>query len=81
MMRANVTYLSGVLVMLGLIGTFWGMLDTLNSVGEAMAGLSQSVSGEGGLGDFINGISKPLEGMGIAFSSSLLVWLVHLLAV
>ena len=71
LMRSNIGYISGVLVMLGLIGTFWGMLDTLNSVGEAMSSLSGSVSGEGGLANFITSIAKPLEGMGVAFSSSL----------
>jgi len=70
-MRANVMYLTSVLVMLGLIGTFWGMLDTLNSVGEVMSSLATSIDETDGLSSLISGISKPLQGMGIAFSSSL----------
>ncbi|NBO18559.1 MAG: hypothetical protein EBV03_04900, partial [Proteobacteria bacterium] len=78
-MRHNVQYLAGVLVMLGLIGTFWGLLETITSVGEAMSAIvssfeSNSGGGEGGGGsmvEFLKAISKPLQGMGIAFSASL----------
>jgi len=75
--RNIVAYLGGTLVMLGLIGTFWGLLITIASVGEAMGevskGMSAGSSGEGmaNMGEFIEGIAKPLQGMGIAFSSSL----------
>ncbi|MBY0406448.1 MAG: hypothetical protein K2Q01_02060, partial [Rickettsiales bacterium] len=41
-MRHGVQYLAGVLVMLGLIGTFWGLLETITSVGEAMATIVES---------------------------------------
>lgn len=73
-MRHNVQYLAGVLVMLGLIGTFWGLLATITSVGEAMATIVNSFDDNGGGGsmvDFLRAISKPLQGMGIAFSASL----------
>jgi hypothetical protein len=78
-MRHGVQYLAGVLVMLGLIGTFWGLLETITSVGEAMATIVDSFAknnaGEGGDGNamvgFLKAISKPLQGMGIAFSASL----------
>lgn len=75
--RNVVSYLSGILVMLGLIGTFWGLLGAINKVGEAMGAVSQSFdaagtdSGGQDLGSFIGSISAPLQGMGIAFSSSL----------
>ncbi len=77
--RQVVQYFIGILVMLGLIGTFWGLLETIKSVGEAMNSIVDSIGGpqEGGdendnqLGSFIGSIAKPLEGMGLAFSSSL----------
>ncbi len=79
-MRHGVQYLAGVLVMLGLIGTFWGLLETITSVGEAMSAIVSSfdTSGTGGadgsstsMVEFLKAISKPLQGMGIAFSASL----------
>ncbi|MCB1651205.1 MAG: hypothetical protein KDI46_04045 [Alphaproteobacteria bacterium] len=72
--RGVVSYFAGILVMLGLIGTFWGLLGTINSVGDAMGAVSESFSNSGGeanIGEFIGSISKPLQGMGVAFSSSL----------
>lgn len=72
--RGHVSFLASVLVTLGLIGTFWGLILTITSIGETMVGISQSFSSEGGdldLGALISGISKPLGGMGVAFSSSL----------
>ena len=74
--RNVVSYLAGILVMLGLIGTFWGLLGAIDSVGKAMADVSNSLSassddGAGDLGSFIGSISAPLQGMGVAFSSSL----------
>lgn len=76
--RNVVSYLSGILVMMGLIGTFWGLLDAINDVGEAMAEVSHSLdstnpesAADNNLGSFIGKIAEPLEGMGIAFSASL----------
>ncbi|MBK6896538.1 MAG: hypothetical protein IPH06_08120 [Alphaproteobacteria bacterium] len=75
--RNVVSYLSGILVMMGLIGTFWGLLDAIDDVGEAMSEVSHSFdapSQSGGgdnLGAFIQKIAAPLEGMGVAFSASL----------
>ena len=76
-LRNNVQYMAGVLVMLGLIGTFWGLLETITSVGEAMAAITETFSASSGGGsgngmvEFLKSISKPLQGMGIAFSASL----------
>jgi hypothetical protein len=64
-------YLTGLLVFLGLLGTFWGLIDTVTSVGRVINGLST----QGELGaifeDMKRGLAEPLGGMGIAFSSSL----------
>ena len=65
-------YMIGLLVFLGLLGTFWGLLQTIGTVGQVIGGL------EVGTGDFVNlferlkqGLQDPLQGMGTAFSSSL----------
>ena len=65
-------YLIGLLVFLGLLGTFWGLLATLGSVSNVIDSLSAD-SGDIGtvFDDLKNGLKQPLSGMGIAFSSSL----------
>ncbi|MFM9568652.1 hypothetical protein, partial [Streptomyces turgidiscabies] len=67
-------YLIGLMVFLGLLGTFWGLLATVSSVGEAIKALS--LSGAGDPLQLFDGLKKgleaPLSGMGTAFSSSLL---------
>ena len=64
-------YMTGLLVFLGLLGTFWGLIDTVGSVGKVIEGLK--VGGEAGaLFDTLKeGLAAPLGGMGISFSSSL----------
>jgi hypothetical protein len=64
-------YLTGLLIFLGLLGTFWGLIDTVTSVGEVIKGLK--VGGEAGamFDTLKEGLAAPLGGMGISFSSSL----------
>ena len=65
-------YLTGLLIFLGLLGTFWGLLATVSSVSDVIKGMSGD--GEDSLLLFENlkiGLQQPLSGMGIAFSSSL----------
>jgi len=65
-------YLIGLLVFLGLLGTFWGLLETLRSVGDVISGLSLDGRDAGTVFEELkSGLEKPLEGMGTAFSSSL----------
>ncbi|MFP6742167.1 MAG: flagellar motor protein MotA, partial [Alphaproteobacteria bacterium] len=65
-------YLIGLLIFLGLLGTFWGLLQTIFSVGAVVEGLSV---GDGNVAaifsDLKAGLQAPLTGMGTAFSSSL----------
>lgn len=70
--RETTRYLVGLLVFLGLLGTFWGLIQTVQSVGTAINALSPT-SSEGGvlIEDLKSGLSAPLDGMAIAFSSSL----------
>ena len=65
-------YLIGLLIFLGLLGTFWGLLETVNAVGGTIAGLSAD-SGDPVLmfEELKRGLQTPLSGMGTAFSSSL----------
>jgi hypothetical protein len=64
-------YMTGLLVFLGLLGTFWGLIETVGSVGKVIDDLK--VGGDAGaLFDTLKGgLAAPLGGMGISFSSSL----------
>jgi hypothetical protein len=65
-------YMTGLLIFLGLLGTFWGLLETIAAVGSAIGNLS--VAGGDFAGQFdtlLQGLEAPLSGMGTAFSSSL----------
>lgn len=65
-------YLIGLLVFLGLLGTFWGLLQTIGSIGDTIASLDPA-SGDANdvLDSLKSGLAAPLDGMGTAFSSSL----------
>jgi len=64
-------YMTGLLVFLGLLGTFWGLIETVGSVGKVIEGLK--VGGDAGslFETLKEGLAAPLGGMGISFSSSL----------
>ncbi len=65
-------YMIGLLIFLGLLGTFWGLLQTINSVGSVIAGLTLESGGLTSVfSDLKSGLQTPLRGMGTAFSSSL----------
>lgn len=65
-------YVIGLLIFLGLLGTFWGLLDTLGAVGSVIGSLDADVDDAGVLfGELRSGLEAPLRGMGTAFSSSL----------
>lgn len=65
-------YLTGLLVFLGLLGTFWGLLGTIGSINTVIQGLD---AGTGQSADILNtlkdSLSAPLTGMATAFSASL----------
>ncbi|AJD51531.1 hypothetical protein ABIE64_003837 [Thalassospira sp. MBR-102] len=66
-------YVVGLLVFLGLLGTFWGLLQTVNSVanviGDVNVGSGQNI--DLWFNELKQGLAEPLGGMGTAFSSSL----------
>ncbi len=65
-------YLIGLLVFLGLLGTFWGLLGTVSAVGDTIAGLSGDPGDPSSFfAELQAGLQTPLAGMGTAFSSSL----------
>ena len=71
--RETSRYLVGLLIFLGLLGTFWGLLKTIGSVGDVISGLGIDNTNLAGFFDNLKeGLSAPLSGMSIAFSSSLL---------
>jgi hypothetical protein len=65
-------YMIGLMVFLGLLGTFWGLLETVGGVSRVIGGLT---AGSGDPGAVFEGLKRdlqgPLGGMGTAFSSSL----------
>ncbi len=65
-------YLTSLLIFLGLLGTFWGLLQTVGAVADTIRNLDVSSSNTGVIfEDLKAGLAAPLSGMGTAFSSSL----------
>jgi hypothetical protein len=64
-------YLTGLLVFLGLLGTFWGLIETVGSVGSIINGLKIGGDADTVFETLKEGLAAPLGGMGISFSSSL----------
>jgi len=65
-------YLTSLLIFLGLLGTFWGLLLTVDAVSETINSLDVSDNSTGVIfEDLKAGLAAPLNGMGTAFSSSL----------
>ncbi len=70
--RDILRYLTGLLVFLGLLGTFWGLLTTVTAVGDTINSLDVAGGQAAVIFDSLKeGLSAPLSGMGTAFSSSL----------
>jgi hypothetical protein len=64
--------MTGLLVFLGLLGTFWGLIETVGSVGGVIQKLNVGGGESGAVFDQLKeGLAAPLSGMGISFSSSL----------
>ena len=64
-------YMTGLLVFLGLLGTFWGLIETVSSVGGVIQGLKAGGDAASMFDSLREGLAAPLSGMGISFSSSL----------
>lgn len=70
--RDILRYMTGLLIFLGLLGTFWGLLQTVSSVAGTIQSLDVGTEDTGVIfEDLKAGLAAPLSGMGTAFSSSL----------
>lgn len=64
-------YMTGLLIFLGLLGTFWGLIETVGSVGGVINNLKVGGDAAATFDSLREGLAAPLSGMGISFSSSL----------
>ena len=65
-------YTVGLLIFLGLLGTFWGLLETVASISNVIGGLKvESGDSIAVFDDLKKGLKAPMAGMGTAFSTSL----------
>ncbi|HEV2557128.1 MAG TPA: flagellar motor protein MotA [Microvirga sp.] len=69
--REIVRYLAGLLVFLGLLGTFWGLIETVGSVGRIIGSLRTGQDAAVLFDELKNALAGPLQGMGLSFSASL----------
>jgi hypothetical protein len=68
--REMLRYIAGILILLGLLGTFWGLIDTLSAVGGVIKGMRGG--GDAGVmfDELKSGLAVPLSGIGLAFSAT-----------
>jgi len=64
-------YLVGLLVFLGLLGTFWGLLETVHSISGVIDSMKTGADTTTMFDDLKSGLSAPIAGMSISFTSSL----------
>ena len=70
--RETSRYMIGLLIFLGLLGTFWGLLHTVTSVGATIHNLNVETTDPATVFQNLKaGLEGPLSGMGTSFSSSL----------
>jgi hypothetical protein len=69
--RELVRYLAGLLVFLGLLGTFWGLIETVGSVGRVIQSMRTGADAGVLFDELKSGLAAPLAGMGLSFSASL----------
>ena len=70
--RETSRYVTGVMIFLGLLGTFWGLLKTVHAVAAVIAAMNLAGGDVNGMfAQLKAGLAGPLAGMGTAFSSSM----------
>lgn len=69
--REIARYLTGLLVFLGLLGTFWGLLETVGSISGVIKSMGNGGDSTAMFDDLKNGLSAPIAGMSVSFTSSL----------
>lgn len=65
--KVYINFFTATVLMIGLFGTFTGLLKAIDEMGSIILGLSGDIN----LAEVIAGFSEPLGGMAIGFSSSL----------
>lgn len=70
--RETSRYVTGVMIFLGLLGTFWGLLKTVHAVAGVIAAMNLGGGDVNAMfAQLKSGLAGPLAGMGTAFSSSM----------
>src|SRR6266404_3826048 len=69
--RDTSRYMTALLVFLGLLGTFWGLIETMGSIGNVINSLQPGGDAAAIFESLKEGLAAPLGGIGIAFSASL----------
>jgi hypothetical protein len=70
--KSTIIYFSGLMVFLGLLGAFMGLMKTVHSVSELIGAMDVSgTASADSFGKMIEGMKAPLNGMSVGFSSSL----------
>src|SRR6201993_1359748 len=69
--RDTSRYMTALLVFLGLLGTFWGLIETMGSIGNVINSLKPGGGAAAIFESLKEGLAAPLGGIGIAFSASL----------
>ena len=65
-------YMTGLMIFLGLLGTFWGLLQTIGSIAEVIAAMHVGGGDVNVMFEQLkSGLARPLAGMGTAFSASM----------
>lgn len=64
-------YLTGLLIFLGLLGTFWGLIETVGSLSGVLKGMQAGADASTMFDDLKQNLAAPLGGMSISFTSSL----------
>ena len=69
--REILRYITGLLIFLGLLGTFWGLLETVGSIGNVINAMQGNADSAILFEDLKAGIARPLAGMSLSFTASL----------
>ena len=69
--REIARYLTGLLIFLGLLGTFWGLLETVGSISGVIKNMTSGGDSAVMFDDLKNGLAAPIAGMSVSFTSSL----------
>ena len=69
--REVLRYIAGVAILLGLLGTFWGLIETMSAVGRVIQSMRTGGDAAVLFDELKTGLAVPLSGIGLAFSASL----------